>query len=281
MNSNKENNIKVLKLLSSYLNNNERAINTGLINKIMKIGVSEQEAFMLLLVNFLNIDEDKKLIDKYFKKMIHKQNHQDYENNPYYKNIKFTNHKNKNWEIKKDYYKAYEAFVCDDFRYENDLVIPQIGYFSKPFYFPAVFQDGRLWMSVTPNEINTMKKPINDAYGNVLTFGLGLGYYAYMVSLKEEVKSITIIEKDQGVIDLFNKYIFNQFEHKEKIKIIKSDAFDYLNQLEELNYNYVFVDIYHDAGDGKEVYLKFKPYEEKYKNVHFSYWIYESIKFYL
>ncbi len=281
MNSNNENNFRVLRLLSSYLNNNENAINTRLISKIMKIGISEQEAFMLLLVSFLGIDEEKELIDKYFKRMIHRQDYHEYENNPYYKNIKLTKHKLYNWEIKNDCYKAYEAFVCDDFIYDKDLVIPQIGYFSKPFYFPAIFQDGRLWMSVTPNEINTMEKPIKEAFGNVLTFGLGLGYFAYMASLKEEVKSITIIETSQVVIDIFNKYIFNQFKYKEKIKIIKMDAFSYLNQFTNLSYDYAFVDIYHDASDGKEIYLRFKPYEEKYPNIRFSYWIFDTIKFYL
>ena len=60
-------------------------------------------------------------------------------------------------------------------------------------------------MLITPNEIETMKKSISEATGNVLTYGLGLGYYAYMVSMKENVESVTIVEKDKEIIDLFKK----------------------------------------------------------------------------
>ena len=40
-------------------------------------------------------------------------------------------------------------------------------------------------MTITPDEIETMKEAVDQAFGNVLTFGLGLGYYAYMVSEKD------------------------------------------------------------------------------------------------
>ena len=43
-------------------------------------------------------------------------------------------------------------------------------------------------MSLNPYEIRTMENAIITARGKVLTLGLGLGYYAYMVHLKEEVK---------------------------------------------------------------------------------------------
>ena len=68
------------------------------------------------------------------------------------------------------------------------------------------------------------------AFGNVLTFGLGLGYYAYMVSEKESVESVTIVEMNEDVIQLFKKYVLPQFKNAEKIKIIKADAFEYAQQ---------------------------------------------------
>ena len=52
-----------------------------------------------------------------------------------------------------------------------------------------------------------MKLPVERAKGKVLTFGLGLGYFAYMCSLKEEVESVTVVEKDKSVIKLFNEII--------------------------------------------------------------------------
>ena len=137
-------------------------------------------------------------------------------------------------------------------------------------------------MSVTPNEINTMKEPIDNAFGKVLTFGLGLGYYSYMVSLKNNVESVTIVEKDQNVINLFNKYILPLFKTKAKINIINMDAYDFLEKvMNDGDYDFVFVDIYHDAKDGLEVYKKISTYEKKFKNTTFSYWIKKTLDYYL
>ncbi len=274
-------NQRILELLSYYLNGHECDITPSQIKNVMHCGVDEKKAYELLLLSYLNVD-DREFIELYFGKMLHSLKEEDYTCNAYYQNITFENKKLKNWEIKKSKYKPYELFVCDDFKYENQQMIPQLGYFNKPFYYLAVYYQKRLWMSITPNEINTMKKPIQQAYGKVLTFGLGLGYFAYMCSLKEEVQSVTIIEKDENVIALFKQYILPQFPYLDKIEIIQEDAYEFLDKKMKDNvYQYVFVDIYHDAGDGKDTYLKFKPYENRFKNTMFRYWIMETIQYYL
>lgn len=178
-------------------------------------------------------------------------------------------------------YKPYELFVRDDLIYEEQKIIPQLGFFEKPFYFPAIYQNDVLWMSITPNEINTMKEPINKAFGNVLTFGLGLGYYTYMTSLKDNVNSVTVIEKDANAIFLFKKYILPQFSHPEKVIIIEKDAFAFYNNLVDGLYDFVFVDIYHDVSDGLIIYKKFKETENRFNKTPFSYWIEKSIIKYL
>lgn len=274
-------NKKVLTLLSYYLNDHACAITPSQVKKVAACGVDEAKAFELLLLSYLNI-EDKEFIDLYFKDKIHLLDEKDYLYNPYYQNISFLNKKLGAWEIKKSKYRPYELFVCDDFHYNGNQIIPQLGFFNKPFYYLAVYFQKRLWMSITPNEINTMKKPIEEANGNVLTFGLGLGYFAYMCSLKENVQKITIVEKDENVVILFKQFILPQFAFKEKIHIILDDAYLFLNQkMKDNDYQYVFVDIYHDAGDGKETYLKFKPYEKRFPNTTFCYWIMDTIQYYL
>ncbi len=270
----------ILNALSIYLNEYECSITPSQIKKVMECGVDELFAYKLLLSNYLAI-ENQEIIDLYFDKMVHKLEVKDYIRNPYYENIPFNNKKIDSWQIKKGKYKPYELFVFDDFKYENDLVIPQVGYFNEPFYYLAVYDNDRLWMSITPNEINTMKEPIDNAKGNVLTFGLGLGYFAYMCALKEDVKSVTIIEKDERVIKLFKDNILPYFANIEKINIIKEDAYVYLSKMNDDMYDYVFVDIYHDAGDGKEVYLKMNQYRNRFKKTIFEYWIYNTIKHYL
>lgn len=280
----KENNANqaIMLYLSNYLNYHACDITTSQVKKVSKCGISEEYAYTLLLINHLNIT-DRHLIDEYFPHLISLLNENDYKNDAYYKNISFKKHKCKNWELKYDNYKAYELFVKDDFKYLNGKVIPSLGFFDKPFYYPAVYENKRLWMSLTPNEINTMKIPIANAKGKVITFGLGLGYYAFHVSNKKDVTSITIIEKDENVIKLFKEYLLPQFKNKDKIKIIKDDAYHYLeNNFKQEKYDYCFVDIYHDAGDGKEVYLKFEKIIKGIQiDTKFEYWIYNTIRYYL
>ena len=168
--------------------------------------------------------------------------------------------------------------IRDDIIISEYTEIPSIGYFDKKFVFPTVFENGVEWMAIKPNEIETMKQSISEACGNVLVYGLGLGYYAYMISLKNEVESITIIERDESVIKLFYEHILPQFEYKDKINVLKYDAFEYAeNEAKKHNYNYAFVDLWHDVSDGTELYMKMKRLEKYLPKAKFSYWIEKSI----
>ena len=129
-------------------------------------------------------------------------------------------------------------------------------------------------MSIIPHEINTMKKAINEAHGRVLVLGLGLGYYLYKILLKKDVTSVDVVENDKAIISLFNKHLIDKFPHKEKINIIYDDAIEYLKK--KRDYDYVFVDIYHNVHDGELLYLKVKDKEE-IQNMTFSYWIEDSL----
>lgn len=274
------NNQIILNRLSKYLNFCEKAIDEKQIKVVTNCGVSTKEAYILLLQEYLNLDYHFK--EEYLEQMVCIEDPKEYENNPYYKNIIFKPIQINNWKIKYSTYQPYELFVRDDFNYIDNKVLPQVGFFEKVFRFPAIYENDVLWMSVTPNEINTMKEPIQKSFGRVLTFGLGLGYFSYMSSLKDNVTSVTIVEKDKTVIELFVKYILPQFKNKHKITIINMDVYDFLDKkMNNVDYDFVFVDIYHDAGDGLEVYKKISPYENKFREVVFSYWIKKTINYYL
>jgi spermidine synthase len=145
--------------------------------------------------------------------------------------------------------------------------------------FPAVLEDARIWMTITPNEIETMKEPVEQAFGH---YGLGLGYYAYMVSEKANVESVTIVEANEDVIHLFTQYILPQFKNAQKIKVIKADALEYARKrMSKGNYDFVFTDLWHDVSDGKDMYLKMKKFEKLTPNTVFTYWIEKSILCYL
>ena len=175
-------------------------------------------------------------------------------------------------------YLPYEGFTYNELEIDEKTFAEHtpIGYFKEQFIYPAIIQKDLIWMSLIPHEIETMKQPIQNAHGSILVLGLGLGYYLYHVSNKKEVTNVDVLEIDSKIINLFNKYLIDKFPHKEKINIIKTDAIEYLKSCPN-KYDYVFVDIYHNVGDGEVPYLKIKALEDRIENATFDYWIETSI----
>jgi len=283
-----EDNYKVFALLSNYLNHAPNLVSEEEMRDIVQYGVSSEYAFAVILSAAFGLDvadhpDDKELFNHYFTKMIHKLDATEYYNNLYYKNIKIPTIKVGNSELKYEKYQPFEGFVCNDIiQTKEGRQLPQIGFFETEFQFPAILENNRIWMTITPNEIETMKEPVNEAFGNVLTFGLGLGYYAYMVSEKDNVESVTIVEMNEDVIRLFKTYILPQFKHAHKITIIQADAFEFAERhMAKEQYDFVFTDLWHDVSDGRNMYTRMKTYEKQSPNTIFSYWIEKSIACYL
>ena len=176
-----------------------------------------------------------------------------------------------------------EAFVCNDFRvWPDGRMIPQIGFFGRAYRYPAVLENGREWMTLMPNETITTLPAVAKSRGKVLTYGLGLGYFAFMASEKDDVVSVTVVERSQDVIELFRTHILPQFPNRDKIRLVCSDAFEYAkNQAPSERYNFVFADIWHDVGDGRELYLKMKELEYLSPETEYSYWLEGTIRCYL
>lgn len=162
-----------------------------------------------------------------------------------------------------------------------ELIVPKIGFFTGEVAFPTIYEGNIPWMSACPSEISSMKNAMEAAYGKVLVLGLGLGYYPYVVANKEEVEEVTIVEIQPEIIRLFRENIFPQFPHKEKIKVIRADAFSYLAKVKDGEYDYCFADIWEGQQDGAECYLRLKPFEEALPNTRFDYWIEKEILWYL
>lgn len=282
-------NEKVLELLSIYLNFFPDRIDQETVEAITEgINDSADYAYSALMAAACGLDpygnqRDKELFRGYFLPMIKKQSVKEYADNAYYRNICIPDKVYGKWELCNQSYAPYEAFVYDDLEIRaNGRILPHIGYFNQRFQYPCVKENGREWMTVTPNEINTMKKAVTHACGNALTFGLGLGYYAYMVSQKKDVERITIVERDREVIQLFSEIILPQFSNRQKINIVCADAFDFADrELPKGVYDHIFTDIWHDSSDGMELYLKMREREHLSPNARFDYWIEKTIKCYL
>lgn len=280
-----EQNDAVTYMLSRYLNYDSRFLSDGTVKSFAKeCDLDDDAAFRVLFSAACGLDtaEDRvhRQIERdYFQTGLHALDPSVYENDPYYQTIHITSQKNGQWELCHSYYEPFEPFVCGHPRVtEQFLEIPQIGYFKTRFSFPAVLENGVEWMTITPNEIETMKEPIREAHGKVLTLGLGLGYYAFMVSEKQDVNSITVVERDKHVIELFEKNILPQFPNAQKVRVISNDAFDYLQkEAKQESFDYVFADLWHDQSDGLPLYLRLRKLEKEYPNTKFSYWIEPTI----
>ena len=276
----KELNMNVADMLL-YIYQQEIHPSKNAINEIIKNeAVNEVQALYIWLMDELemNLDDPNNLslCNKYFLANMHEENVTKYAKNPYVKAISKLNIKDKNYSLKTLTYQPYQLFPLDDLIIDEKDYYSEFtptGFFKEKYSYLALLQNNKIWMSLNPNEINTMEPHIAKAKGNILVLGLGLGYFPFMCSLKDEVKHITIIEKDKEIIHLFNEYLLNRFPYKDKITIIESDAVNYIKS--NHNYDYIFADLWHDPIDGMNIWYSLKQIE-KLHNLNMSYWINNS-----
>lgn len=272
----KEENNYVATALSDYINYSPCAISPSLIKEAdPDKSLPIESLYAALLSGLCNFREEDHESTYYFRKGVQKLDTSTFKNNTYYKNIKFPEESLKGWKLTHSFYKPYEAFVRDDLHFEQDIrEIPQIGFFEERFVFPSVQQNGREWMAIKPSEILSMQPDLDLVCGKVVTFGLGLGYFPFMASMKPSVSEITIIEIDPTAIALFERFILPQFPHKEKIHIVNTDAFEYMeHDMPSHNFDYAFVDLWHDNSDGLELFLRATKLEKYSSHTIFLYWI--------
>ena len=177
-------------------------------------------------------------------------------------------------------YRPYELFVADDLRaYPDGAVLPVLGYFTRPFAYPVLTENGREWMTATPNEINTIRPMAEAAHGHVLTLGLGLGYFAFHALLNPRVERVTAVERSADAIRLFRERILPAFPHPERLTILQADAFAAAPALYRSGqYDFVFADLWHDAADGLPMYERLKQMEVP--GPEYRYWIEKTLEFY-
>ena len=283
----RRNNGRITDLASLFLNFSADSIDISVVDEIASsCGVDRKYAYAELFAARFGIDSegaDRAFFRNYVLPMVNCLDAEEFRADAYYKNIEIPDATLGKWELKREILKSGEAFVCRDFLVPDDgRLIPQIGFFTEPFDFPAVLEGGREWMTLMPNETVTIAPAIERARGKVLTYGLGLGYFAYHASMKDSVTSVTVVELDPDVIKLFETFILPQFPNRDKIRIVCADAFDYAEKrAPDERYDLIFSDFWHDAGDGRDLYLKMKEYEKFSPQSEHAYWLEDTINCYL
>lgn len=182
-----------------------------------------------------------------------------------------------------------QLFPCGDLLLNDDgTLLAPMGFFRQSYRYPALYQDGKEWMTLTPNEIETMHAPSQDLHGHVLVFGLGLGYYAYLAASQPEVTQVTVVDCNEDVAALFHDTLLPLW-NKEVLcpQVVVDDAFHYVEQngfccSDGENADIVFTDLWHDASDGMPLYQRMRELaQHSAPNTDFRYWIEPSMQYYL
>lgn len=284
-----EDNLLVMELFSALLHEKACPFSKEEVEQFAKdVGMDAQEAFCALVCAVCGLDGDlnphhRRIAEKYISPAIRCLNTAPYLQDAFYQNIRLPEKVLGEWQLTHQSYAPYELFCYDDPEEMPDgREIPKIGYFTEAFSFPAVLQKGRLWMAVTPNEVETMKEDICAAHGKILVLGLGLGYYAYHTAQMENVSSVTVVELDRDVIQLFEEEILPQFPNKEKIRLVHADAFSYVEkEAAKEQFDFVYADIWHDVLDGTPMYLRFRALEKCMPGSEWRYWVEKSMLMWL
>jgi hypothetical protein len=100
--------------------------------------------------------------------------------------------------------------------------------------------NSKVMMTNNEFEMESNKKFIDNAKGDVIIFGLGLGLIVYPLLKDDDVNSITIIEMDKELIEQ-TSYLFSESDIKSKLSFINCNAFQYEDNKK---YDTIYFDIW-------------------------------------
>lgn len=223
---------------------------------------------------------DDEYITKVFKNA-RKLGVNEFYDDPYIKNVKFNDVKKGKFLLTTASYARGELLLYDAPDLYADVIVPKIAFFTGKVSFPTFYEGVMPWMSVCPSEINSMREQMDKAHGRVLVLGMGLGYYQYVVSMKENVESVTVVEISPEIIEIFRENLLPHFKCRDKISIINADAVKFMESVKVGEYDFIFADIWEGIVDGAPHYENIKKHEERLPETQFTYWIEDQIKYYL
>ena len=274
-------NFRVLRLYADYLNYDPRFVTPETLDMLIKdCGVTPEQAFCGALSALFGLDcdasaDDRIISRKYLNGSVACLDPAPYRSQPYIRTVSFPESSSGDWELTHGSIAPCEGFIYNDITVMPDYTeLPRLGFFRSEYTFPSVRQGGREWMTLAPNETATLASAVSGCFGRVITFGLGLGYFAFMASGKDCVSSVTVIEKDENAIKLFRECILPHFPHRDKITVICADAFEYArNDMPGAGYDYALADIWHDLSDGFSPYIRFRRLALLTPGTVWSFWL--------
>lgn len=127
-----------------------------------------------------------------------------------------------------------------------------------PGKYIRLLHDDECVMSDTNMEKRTNSEFCINAHGDIIIGGLGIGMIVMAVQDKPEVHSITVIEKNEEVIEM----IASQLNFNDKVNIICDDVFSWKPD-RGVKYDMVYMDIWNYINS--EIYnAEMQPLKRKY-----------------
>lgn len=89
--------------------------------------------------------------------------------------------------------------------------------------------DAKTWMSITPSELMTQRGGIRRASGEVVVYGLGMGWFLAQVCAKKSVTRVTVVEKNKELLGWLRPRVETLYpQTKTKVaEWVCADAYDY------------------------------------------------------
>jgi hypothetical protein len=133
--------------------------------------------------------------------------------------------------------------------------------FEEPTRWHQLLEDGGVWMTDDPIEQRQHDEALTDARGHVLVGGLGLGYAVVALARNRRVKSITVVEKSQDVVNLtWDATVARVKTFRptfKRLNVVVMDLFKYLKTWDAVldnntvgkPFNWAFYDIWQSDGE--------------------------------
>lgn len=155
---------------------------------------------------------------------------------------------------------AVEHFEVD--RNAAMLTTIRRGEFVPPGTYARLRVKGQLMMSDTPMERKTNAEFVRKAHGNVLVAGLGLGLILHPILAKEDVTSVTVVEKYEDVIALIGPTV----QHP-KLAIVQGDIYTW-KPAKGTKYDTIYFDVWAEQStdtlkDMAKLHLRFNKHKVK------------------
>lgn len=138
----------------------------------------------------------------------------------------------------------------NDYRNEKYLSSLTIG---KEYVFLFDKSIGKTMMSNHEFETLTNQKFLDNAKGDILIFGLGIGLIVFPLLNEDDVNSITIVEVDSGLIDEVFPIIIKN-DPKSKVNVYLSNAFEFET---DMMFDTIYFDIWSDINQQAFSEMKF------------------------